>query len=255
MSGFQSYMICTTPRSGSTLLCSLLAATGCSGRPGSHFHEPSLAEWLADYDLARSDYANEQDAVVAVFGAAKERGRGGTGVFGLRLQRGSFDYFMCQLGVLCAQATSDHHRIKAAFGRTLFVHLTRGDTLDQAISYVRAQQSGLWHRAPDGRELERLAPPARAAYDPHAISDQMAALRAANAAWERWFDREGLAPLRLTYEGLAADPQGTLARILAQLGQDEGAAAGLRAGVARLADEISREWKARFVSEGGDGAA
>ncbi|HBF29284.1 Stf0 family sulfotransferase, partial [Rhizobium sp.] len=31
MAKFSSYVICTSPRSGSTLLCKLLAATGISG--------------------------------------------------------------------------------------------------------------------------------------------------------------------------------------------------------------------------------
>ncbi|WP_425081109.1 Stf0 family sulfotransferase [Ruegeria arenilitoris] len=33
MNDFDSYLICRTPRSGSTLLCQLLAATGCAGKP------------------------------------------------------------------------------------------------------------------------------------------------------------------------------------------------------------------------------
>src|SRR3954467_13591327 len=32
-----SYLVCATPRSGSTLLCELLAATGVAGRPAEHF--------------------------------------------------------------------------------------------------------------------------------------------------------------------------------------------------------------------------
>ncbi|MFX0541158.1 Stf0 family sulfotransferase [Roseovarius sp. S4756] len=247
--GHNSYIICTTPRSGSTLLCSLLSATGCSGKPDSHFHEPSSDAWLADFDLVRSDYASDPDALAAAVDAAKARGRGATNIFGLRLQQSSFDFLMNQLGVICPRAVDDRERIEAAFGPTLYIHLTRADLLDQAVSYVRAQQTGLWHRAPDGRELERLAPPARASYDRDAISAQLDALRIANAAWERWFEREGLIPLHLTYEGLAADPQGTLALILARLGLDLKAAVGVQPGVARLADEVSRDWKARFMAE------
>ncbi|MBT6203829.1 MAG: sulfotransferase, partial [Rhodospirillaceae bacterium] len=44
MARYQSYVICTSPRSGSTLLCSLLAATGLAGNPCSHFHDPSISE-------------------------------------------------------------------------------------------------------------------------------------------------------------------------------------------------------------------
>src|SRR3954471_20919580 len=33
----QSYLVAATPRSGSTLLCELLASTGVAGRPAEHF--------------------------------------------------------------------------------------------------------------------------------------------------------------------------------------------------------------------------
>src|SRR4051812_768572 len=33
----QSYLVAATPRSGSTLLCELLASTGAAGRPAEHF--------------------------------------------------------------------------------------------------------------------------------------------------------------------------------------------------------------------------
>jgi LPS sulfotransferase NodH len=32
-----SYLICATPRSGSTLLCAVLGATGVAGRPAEYF--------------------------------------------------------------------------------------------------------------------------------------------------------------------------------------------------------------------------
>lgn len=39
---YRAYVICTSPRSGSTLLCKLLAATGQAGKPKSYFHKPDL---------------------------------------------------------------------------------------------------------------------------------------------------------------------------------------------------------------------
>ena len=40
-----SYALCATPRSGSTLLCDLLADTGVAGRPDSFFRPQAIAEW------------------------------------------------------------------------------------------------------------------------------------------------------------------------------------------------------------------
>ncbi|MEO1275711.1 MAG: Stf0 family sulfotransferase [Pseudomonadota bacterium] len=58
----RSYVICTAPRSGSTLLCHLLRATGVAGWPGSHFHRPSLTGWLDAYGLREADFANREEA-------------------------------------------------------------------------------------------------------------------------------------------------------------------------------------------------
>ncbi|SEL20183.1 LPS sulfotransferase NodH [Roseovarius nanhaiticus] len=245
----QSYMICTAPRSGSTLLCRLLAATKIAGNPDSHFHSPSLDDWLDDYGLKRADYADTEDCLRALINSAIARGKGGTDIFGLRLQRPSFDYVMQQLGRLLPGQMRDARRIEQAFGATLYIHLTRSDRLGQAISYVRAEQTGLWHRNADGTELERLAPAQDARYDAAAIRGQMAALTALDAAWERWFEREGIRPLRLTYDALSEQPQRILAEVLAALYLDPGHARSVEPPTAKLADDVSRAWRDRFESE------
>ena len=43
MAKYESYVLCTSPRSGSTLLCKLLAATGVAGNPDSYFHRPAVS--------------------------------------------------------------------------------------------------------------------------------------------------------------------------------------------------------------------
>lgn len=48
----------------------------------------------------------------------------------------------------------------------------------------------------------------------------MAAQEVLDAAWERWFQEEGLTPLRLTYEALSEDPKRVLAQVLSALDLD-----------------------------------
>lgn len=246
---FRSYIICTAPRSGSTLLCGLLAATNTAGNPDSHFHSMSLDKWLDDYGLNESDFTSNEEALRAVFKAALARGKGNTDLFGLRMQHGSFDHFIQQLELLLPGAMSDAERIKKAIGSTLYIHLSRPDRLDQAISYVRAEQSGLWHRSSDGTELERLAPPQDARYDAGAIKLHMAALAALDAAWEQWFEREAIEPLRISYNALSKNPKWVLAQVLSALHLDPIQAKSVETPTAKLADALSREWRDRFESE------
>lgn len=249
LTGYRSYIICTSPRSGSTLLCKLLAATGRSGVPESHFHDPSISDWLGYYGLRREQFTTERDALNAAFSAALKQGTGDTGLFGLRLQRHSFCFFIQQLEVLYPDRLSDTARLEAAFGKTLFIHLTREDKLEQAVSFVKARQTGLWHMAPDGTEIERLSPAEQPVYDADAIAEQLRYFNAADDDWKTWFATQQIEPLRVTYEALSADPRWQLARILACLGIKHEPDENLPLPVAKLADTTNREWTERFRRE------
>ncbi len=244
----QSFILCTSPRSGSTLLCRMLAGTGQCGQPDSYFHAPSLKAWLEDYDLAGHRYATRPEALRAVFDAAIAEGCGGTGCFGLRIQQHSFAFFLEQLALLFPTPAQVSERIEAAFGPTRYVWLARRDKLAQAVSYVKAQQSGLWHKAPDGTELERLSPPRRPVFDRDAITRQIAAFEQADAAWAAWFEAVGVDPLCISYDALAAAPRAVLAEVLTFLGKDPALAAKAEIPVARLADQQSRDWARRFLA-------
>ncbi|NKB27680.1 MAG: sulfotransferase [Rhodobacteraceae bacterium] len=244
-----AYMICTSPRSGSTLLCRLLAATGFAGLPDSHFHRPELAAWLKTYGLSHADFTSNLSALKAIFAAAIERGTGATGLFGLRMQRVSFDFFMQQLTLLHPDARTDTDRIAATFGQTRFIHLTRLDKLAQAISLVKAQQTGLWHRAADGSELERASAPRAPVYDADAIHRALSEVKELEAAWAEWFDQQAICPSRITYEDLSNNPTATLSKVLDTLGLDPASAEGIQPPVAQLADATNADWASRFRAQ------
>ncbi|MCV6586497.1 MAG: Stf0 sulfotransferase family protein [Marinibacterium sp.] len=247
--GYDAYILCTAPRSGSTLLCDLLGRSGVAGAPGSHFHRPSLADWARAHGVRLDPAEPERDALTRVVEAAIATGRGDSDLFGLRLQRQSFDFFTRQLAILHPEADGDLARITARFGRCLFIHLTRADKVAQAVSYVMAEQTGLWHRAPDGNEIERISPPADPQYDPDALRRQVDLFRSHDRAWQGWFRAEGITPLVLRYEDLAAAPQQALARCLSALQLDPRIAPLIQPGVARLADATNQIWCDRFRAD------
>ena len=246
---YRAYVLCTSPRSGSTLLCRLLAASGIAGQPESYFHAPSVESWAAELSRPPAPGGDALAFLRAVVDAAIAEGTAGTGLFGLRLQRHSFDFFLAQLARLHPAPRRDRDRFEAAFGRTLFIHLTRADKLAQAVSIVKAEQSGLWHVRPDGSELERLKPHQDPVYDGAAIRRHRDEMLAMDRQWGDWFAQQGIEPLSLTYDELAADPRATLARVLRALGLDARVAGGVAVGVKRLSDETSRAWVERFQAE------
>ena len=246
MTAPSAYVICTTPRSGSTLLCRMLSATGIAGQPDSHFHAPSVERWLEAFGLAEKHFSTDREAVTAAVKAARVLGTGKTDVFGLRLQRGSFDYFVRKLALLHPEVKGTAEKIEAAFGPTLFIHLFRKDKLAQAISRVIAEQTGLWHRHSDGTDLERRAPLEDLRFDREAIARNIEELRELDAAWERWFAAEGIHPLQIEYETLAHDPRGVLADVLDALSLDRSAAEDVPIPTAKLASDTNTDWAARY---------
>ncbi|MEM7632318.1 MAG: Stf0 family sulfotransferase [Pseudomonadota bacterium] len=238
----RAYILCTAPRSGSTMLCGMLAATGVAGAPQSFFHRPDPTSWARGLDLPED--ATLDQILRAVRATATD------GLTGIRLQQHSFAFLM---NALAEYGASEPARIAAAFGPTRYVWLRRQDTLAQAISLLRAEQTGLWHRNADGSAREELDPTRDDGYDAQAITDQIAAFDAANRAWRDWFTAHRITPHTLTYEALVADPQTSLAGVLRHLGiapeRSEDIAQRTPVPTKKLADATSDTWSARYHAD------
>ncbi len=243
---FDAYIICATPRTGSTLLCDLLTATGRVGAPDSFFGRRFISWWAGQWGLPSVEELGEPAFSRTYLDAAIRAGRGGTKVFGLRLMRENISDLNRFIEQVHQGIQTDLARIEAAFGKVLFVYLSRDDKLAQAVSLVKAEQTGLWHIAPDGTEVERLGPSGEPAYDFQRLRRKVAELETHDAAWNPWFEEQGIEPLRIGYEALSADPAAGLGAICNALGIVAPRADEVRPGVAKLADAVSRDWIDRY---------
>jgi LPS sulfotransferase NodH len=243
---FDGYIICGTPRTGSTLLCNLLASTGTTGNPHSFYRRQDISEWAEEWNLPNPDTMGEHEFNVAYLDATIGAGKGGTGIFGLRLMRENLDELSAILDRIFPQLPSDKARFEKAFGSILYMHLSRESKLAQAVSLVKAEQTGLWHIAPDGTEIERLAPPKEPRYDFERIKHEVTELATHDAAWNAWFEEQGITPLRVGYERLSSNPAATLVSICEALGVQAPNAEDVIPGVAKLSDETSLDWIRRY---------
>lgn len=245
----QSYVICATPRSGSTLLCDLLADTGVAGRPASYFRRQSISHWARHLSVPANGEARGPDFERAYLEAVRGEGTSGTNVFGLRLMCESVDELSKLLDRLYPGLPGDADRFESAFGSTFYVHLSRQDKVAQAVSRLKAMQTGLWHVATDGSERERTMPPQEATYDADRIAEYVVELEAQDEAWTRWFVHNRIEPLRVTYEALSRAPETTLVNVLSALGLDPSIAATIEPRTAKLANSENRDWISRFRAE------
>ncbi|MEU2616276.1 Stf0 family sulfotransferase [Micromonospora sp. NPDC007271] len=238
MGEVDAYFICATPRTGSSLLCGLLAATGVAGRPEAYFREPDEASWADRWGLPAGAWSYGD-----FVRAALAEGRTGNGVFGAKLMWGTLDRVVAGLAAEHPElAGSDDALLRRAFGRTAFVHLRRDDVLAQAVSWLRAEQTAVWYVGDPGwtgREPR---------YDPDGIDALLRTIEAHQAAWAEWFDAYGITPHRVRYEDLAADPAGVTRGILDALGLALPPGVTIRPRHVRQADALNAAWIARHRS-------
>jgi LPS sulfotransferase NodH len=213
-----------------------------------------MSWWAEEWGLPSRDTMSEREFNIAYLNAAVAAGKGGTGIFGLRLMRENLDELSAILDQIFPQLPSDKARLEKAFGNILYIHLSREDKLAQAISLVKAEQTGLWHIAPDGTEIERLSPPEEPRYDFARINREVLELESYDAAWNSWFGAQGIEPLRIRYEILSANPAAALISICEALGVQEPNSPDVSPGVAKLADETSLDWMRRYRSDTGSAA-
>ena len=227
------------------MLCELLARSGVAGRPNSYFREEDIAYWAARWDLAAVDTTSK--AFDRAYLDAMERaGRADTAVFGVRLMWPSLATARNRLNNARGGESDFRQAFEARFGESAYIHLWREDILAQAVLLVRAQQSGLWHLNRDGSVMEGTDAPAPIVYDRKALGRTVADLRGQQAAWTRFFEDEGIAPLRLEYGAMTSDPGRALRAVLSALGRDPTPADDAIVPTAKMADATSVEWIARF---------
>lgn len=122
-----------------------------------------------------------------------------------------------------------------------FVHLTRADVLAQAISLVKAYQTGRYRStdAVAGRSVQ---------FDARAIRAAIDRITAANAYWEAFFARRGIAPLRLIYEDVMADLPDALARVGGLVGGTPTLGPDWHPTLKPQRNGVSADWRALFLA-------
>lgn len=240
-----TYLICATPRSGSTLLCGLMASTKVAGQPESYFRQPDEQMWADRLGIVRS---SEGDFEFSEFiQAALAAGRTENGVFAARIMWGTMDYLVDRLGtVYPAHAGGDLDLMNLAFGFTRFIYLQRDDVLAQAVSWERAEQTNVWHQA--DRE-ESKQPEQEPNFDFNQICKWVQTIEKHNSAWRAWFASVGVQPHMVRYEDLDADPVGKVCEILDFLGLTLPPGHQIRSHHRRLSDEMNARWIDRYLAE------
>jgi LPS sulfotransferase NodH len=225
----RTFFVCSTPRTGSTMLGNTLAETGLVGRAGEYFGEVFRRDVVPG--LTRRGF---DDYLVDCARHAR-----GTGVLGVKLHWDQVDVFVHLLRLRRGlRGASDAEVISAVFPAPRYVWLTRDDTLAQAVSWWRSMGSGKWT---DGRPAT-----GEAVFDADGIAGRERRIEEHTDAWRRWFEQNCIEPLAFSYEQLAADPTATIRETLAFVGVAVPPDLAVRPSTERQADELSEDWIRRY---------
>lgn len=220
-----AYLICATPRSGSTLLCEALKATGRAGRPEEYFEavpatgiprapedylaglEDAEAHRLLDGARPRAPAYSDVRGLRSYeqhLARVREWGTTPNGVFGAKLMWAH----LVDLTALTGYGSAVEAAIEL-FGEPRCLWVRRDDRVRQAVSLWRAMQTQSWRAEAAEREPR---------YSFAALRHLAAALEADDAAWKRFFAAAGLPVLEIGYADLVRDLHGTLDRALDHIG-------------------------------------
>lgn len=184
------YLLCFVNRSGSNLLAWALRSTGRLGKPKREpFSHPEIVERARRWKAA---------TLAEYTAAVLRRGSSANGVFGVKV---SAD----QLLWLARERI-----IPDVIKDPAYVYVTRRDLLGQAISLTIARQTGRW-----STKLQGHGEPE---YDPLAIAEAAQWIVESQAQFEYFFAIHGIEPLRVSYEDLDADLEGTVTLVAQHLG-------------------------------------
>ena len=228
------YWLCTTPRSGSSALGDALERTGVAGRPTEYFNRRFQPELFERFGVGTHR---------AFLEAVTRQTATPNGVFGVKvmLDRDTEPFFEELRDV--HGSLSDAELVRAAFPDLRFVWLTRRDKVRQAVSFVQAQQTGVWARYSGEADTER----SQLEFDVAALSRTVHDLALREARWGDLFDALGVSPYTVVYEDYVRAPEAAVRGILDFLGLEPPSGWSLpELTMTRLADEVSDAWVKRY---------
>ena len=198
-----AYVLCSSPRSGSTLLSEALVGVG-AGVPIEYF-DPTNAmavlwrRWgcrdLAGYLRALHRHRTSPD-----------------GVFGVKVH-------WYHLAAVAGAPVGDEPLLeRAAAALTSIapgasvVRVQRGDRRRQALSWLRAERTGRWYT------VAGETPPSVPEVPDHEVDARLQRLDQEEAAWTALLDHLGIEPLVVTYEDICADRDGVVRAVVDHVG-------------------------------------
>ena len=242
-----TYIICATPRSGSHLLAEALQVTGLAGTPDEYF-----------ITNRQGQLQNEQGNIAELYGKKSleafhqlvlSLGSTPNGAFGIIFQWDYLHHIFRNFRSLPQYANLDNKALlDALFNNPKYIWLQRRDKLGQAISWIKAQQTGVWRIEGARRKNQQEKPELR--YDYFLIEQNIKRFENAEKAWATFFQTNQIEPFEVVYEDLAKNFEQTSFALLDFLNIDHPETIHFKERkLKKQADTINEEWTKTFLQQ------
>jgi LPS sulfotransferase NodH len=247
-------IICTAPRTGSSLLAEGMKASGCLGLPAEYFDIHARNQ---DYWIQRLGIPSPADYLERVIAA----GSTPNGMFGLKLH---WHQIPALLDAFARATLTDPARageksldewLNSRFLSSHYLWLRRRNKVAQGISYYRATETNVW-RAPRSVQDQSGAGVRAVDFDFAAIDRSVQMVEAFDQQWLAFFNKRKIRALVLVYEDLVANYQRTLRGVCEFAGAAGNPLSIEKISLEKQADALSQEWEREYRRlKGGTAAA
>jgi LPS sulfotransferase NodH len=238
-----SYLICTMPRSGSHLLSEALQLTGIAGRPDEYFYCDEDGRFQNESGPATEIHGKK--TVEEFYQLAMTLATTPNGVLGVVLMGSYFaDIIKNFQALLPYQGWPPGELLAHLFHQPKYIWLTRHNKLLQAISMLKATQTGIWS-APKGVKVAASKQPL---FDYESVKNFVHYFEEADQQWEAYFQANNIAPFKIVYEEFVENDEQTILDLLMYLGIEppENLQFANRLWQ-KQADSISEEWATTYL--------
>lgn len=280
----RSYIVCATPRSGSTLVCHALEKTGVAGRPEEYFEalrhsgrprrpeeyfvgaeDPSIRDHLGERSVGSEPPPRSPLWSRAAYDRylewAFEAGTTPNGIFGAKMMWGYFGDFVSLLrNIPSCRDIPLAELLPAVFPELTFVRVVRANKVRQAVSLWKAVQTATWREDQASAKAATLeddgaSPPYRSFIEEHrpqlrfhyrAIEHLLEQILIEESRWDAFFEHAGIEPVLVLYENFAADYETSTLNLLERLGLSPPDDFEFEPRMKRQSDRVNDDWVKRY---------
>ncbi len=216
----QSYIVCSTGRSGSTLLCRTLQQLDFCGSPDEYFHHDKIKEFKLKGD---------PDKFISYFNSVVQEGTT-NGIFGMKMHYWQmYDFIKLAKESPLFEKKKDLEILNSLFPNLKFIYIWRQDMIAQAVSTIIALQTKTWNinvsKSTDQQNLKKEIDSNLKNIDikfkPLLIYRWEQKFNDQNRRWKIFLKENNLNYYEVTYENLTSCFEEEIKNVLEFLGTDK----------------------------------